>query len=492
MDREFFDANFPALLDAIRELSSAAPPVKITFRGRQGYSKDIGKYAKPNGTLAPKRFWLGHNQARAIWLANVYNETFRRFVAPAGGVWTDEHTRLLALLIDTEDHRTRKVAAKVKGSIFQLSGRPPVADLPVIPDVPAAASFVAPRAAGSSANAPAAQPSTLYAAIAAYVAHLKTRRMSDRHRERAAQVVEVNLKAVRDDCALSSVDYLWIDSLANHYKARPKNLRDGAPLTPGGVKNILTYLRLFFTWLDDVEYGGWTAPRKLAKCFKLRVTDLMTHAELRRAGTIEQFDVATLVKLFRHGTPHQRTLMLMALFTGSTQQELAVMEQGDFDLDAARLVHVRHKTKVRGEFWLPPELVDLLRGAFAGRRGDRLAFRTRDGSALVTCRDGKLMSDAVKQSWDDLRDKAAVPEALSFKYLRKFSADWMVRNDGDEMGQVMLSHARHSVLAKNYSKSRAYERFHSLQKRMHVELTQAGIFEDMAATPKHKSPRKAR
>ncbi len=488
MDKEFFDANFPALLDAVRDLSASAPRVKITFRRRQGYSKDIGKYAKPDGTLAPKRFWLGHNQARAIWLANVHNETFKRFVAPAGGIWTDEHARLLSLLIDTEDDRTRKIAAKVGGSISQLSSRPPVAGLPPIPDAPVVAPFLA-RPHASSAVVPSPRPSTLYAAVAAYVAHLKTRRMSDRHRERATQVVEVNLKAVRSDCALATVDYLWIDSLANHYKGRPKNLRDGAPLMPAGVKNILTYLRLFFTWLDDVEYGGWTAPRKLAKCFKVRVVDLMTQTELRSAGTIEQFEVSTLVKLYRHGTPHQRTLMLMALFTGATQQELAVMEQGDFDLDAATLIHVRHKTKVRGEFWLPPELVALLRDTFACRAHDPLAFRTRDGSALLTFRDGKLLSDAVKQSWNDLREKAEVPDALSFKYLRKFSADWMVRNDGDEMGQVMLSHARHSVLAKSYSKSRAFERFHTLQKKMYSELERAGMFKVPPEKEKRQSLR---
>lgn len=53
----------------------------------------------------------------------------------------------------------------------------------------------------------------------------------------------------------------------------------------------------------------------------------------------------------------------------------------------------------------------------------------------MTSRDGREVSDAVRQVWDDLRERAGVPDALPFKYLRKFLADWMTRNEGRRWGR---------------------------------------------------------
>src|SRR5258706_12136678 len=122
--------------------------------------------------------------------------------------------------------------------------------------------------------------------------------------------------------------------------------------------------------------------------------------------------------------------MLLGLFTGATQQELSVLEKSEFDLEAGTLHHFRNKTRVEGRYWLRPELVKLLTSDFAKRPKDKLAFRTEDGHAMVTFKDGKKTSDAVRQAWDDVRERAELPDALSFKYLRKFLADWMTRNAG--------------------------------------------------------------
>ena len=118
----------------------------------------------------------------------------------------------------------------------------------------------------------------------------------------------------------------------------------------------------------------------------------------------------------------------------------------------------------------------LLRAEFGGHRREPLAFYTRRGSPLVTYRDGKMASDAVRQMWDDLRVRAEVPEALSFKYLRKFVADWMTREGGEAMGQVALSHASQTVLGKHYTTVRDFAAFNDLQRRLHAELTTAGLF----------------
>lgn len=240
----------------------------------------------------------------------------------------------------------------------------------------------------------------------------------------------------------------------------------------------MQYLRQFFVWVDDSGFGGWKGPHKLTKPFRVRLDDLSTPAELRRASTIEQFDVETLVALHRAANDQQRAVMLTALFTAGTQQELAVLEKSEFDLNASTVHHFRNKTRVEGLFWLPPELVTLLEAEFEKHGDQPLAFYTAKGSPLVTYRDGKLVSDAVRQMWTDLRRKAGLSDALPFKYVRKFVADWMTREGGETMGQVALSHARQSILAKNYTSARDFNAFNKLQREMHAQLTRAGMFDE--------------
>jgi hypothetical protein len=177
--------------------------------------------------------------------------------------------------------------------------------------------------------------------------------------------------------------------------------------------------------------------------------------------------------------------MLTALFTGATQQELAVMEKAEFDLEEAKLTHLRNKTRVQGIYWLPPELVVLLQRHFEKQPGDPLAFRTKEGNPLVTFKDGRQTSDAVRQAWTVVRQDAELPGALSFKYLRKWLGDWMSRHGGEEMGQVALSHSRQTVLARNYTNARDFDRFNQLQRQMHAELTMAGFFNVPPTSEEH-------
>jgi hypothetical protein len=128
--------------------------------------------------------------------------------------------------------------------------------------------------------------------------------------------------------------------------------------------------------------------------------------------------------------------------------------------------------------------VTWLRADFAERKRDPLAFRTVDGNALVTFKDGKQTSDSVRQMWDDLRETAELPDALSFKYLRKFLGDWMKRNGGEAIGQVALSQRPTTVLSKHYTSARDFETFHTLQRKMYEELKAAKVFEVAKAKKK--------
>jgi hypothetical protein len=300
--------------------------------------------------------------------------------------------------------------------------------------------------------------------------------VSQAHRWRAKQVLDQTLKSLRKDCPLTEIDYLWLDRLCDHYKARPKTLRTKKPMRPETVVTTLRYLRTFFNWIDDTGYGGWMGPRKLLRPFRVRATDLMTPRELRAAATIRQFTIEELVKLYKTASDFQKMLMLAALFTGGTQHELAVLGKEEFDLNAGLLDHYRNKTKIEGRFWLPPELVTFLRAEFARHRRKPLAFYSEEGNPLVWFKDGKIACDSVRLSWDRLRIKARLRKAPSFKYLRKLAGDFATRHGGEAMGQIALSHARQTILAKNYTTARDFDQFNGLQRKLHRELTAARMF----------------
>src|SRR5205807_48842 len=114
--------------------------------------------------------------------------------------------------------------------------------------------------------------------------------------------------------------------------------------------------------------------------------------------------------------------LLVGLFAAQGQSELASVRRDEFDLAAATFTHRRNKTGQKGVYWLPPELVKLLRAYFRDHPsgGADVAFRTRDGQPLVT--DG---SDAVRQAWDDWRRRAKVDRpGLGFYSFRRFFGDY--------------------------------------------------------------------
>jgi hypothetical protein len=446
----------------------------------KGYRLSVGK--KPDGGY--RTFWLGHDRAVAEYHANMLRERFIFMRAQGREVWTPEDEDAVREFVDffklgmtklRQQHERDVLEVQQKGNLLDAVFGQPAA--------PASAQQTAsPAAAGKQ--------STLYDAIKVYLAALDGKRMSESHRWRARQILETTLKGIRKDCPLADIDYLWLDKLCDYFKARPKVDKTGKPMRPQTVVTTLRYLRAFFNWIDDTGFGGWQGPRKLLRPFRARTTDLMTPAEVRASTTIEQFDITTLVKLYRAGSDRQKVWMLTALFTAGTQTELSVLEKSEFDLKAGALVHHRNKTLIEGRFWLPPELVKLLRSEFRGHRHKPLAFYTEEGSPLVSFKDSKKMSDAVRLSWDRLRDKAEVPDALSFKYLRKFAADYATRHGGETMGQIALSHARQSVLAKSYT-ARDFEQFNELQRKMHAEFVAAEMFEKAPAKQKAVSERVA-
>lgn len=133
---------------------------------------------------------------------------------------------------------------------------------------------------------------------------------------------------------------------------------------------------------------------------------------------------------------------------------------------------------MRGLFWLPPELVTLLNGEFKEHKAKPLAFYTRDGNPLVTFDGDRKVCDSVLQLWNRLRtNRAKLPDALPFKYLRKFAGDYVTKHGGEVLGQVMLSHAPTTVLGRHYTSTRDFDALHAIQRKLHEELTAAGMFD---------------
>lgn len=461
--------------------------IGITFqRGRGLFKVCCGKHVGQDGKLRPTIHWLGRDPEHALYVAFTVRKRWQLVQRSGRDRWDTEDLAAIKAFVAQGGQLFAEAAERIARQRRELDEQERALRAMTFA-VPNARSLA--TSDGTSLKPPAPSPPppapTLYKAIEAYLDSLKQRPVSEGHRERAAQILNLNLKSARKDCPLEQVDFAWLDGLANYFKGRPKSLKRGKKrISAETAAIILRYLKTFFVWLDDASWGGWQGPRKLAKLFRCTPTDLMTPVELKEAGTIKQFDVETLRKLYAAGNDFVRCCMLLGLFAGCTQQELSVLEKSEFDLDAATLHHFRHKTRVEGRFWLPPELVELLRKRFAKRKRDKLAFRTPEGNALVTFKNGRKAADAVRRSWDELREQPELADALSFKYLRKFLADWMTRNGGDEMGQIALSHSRKTVLAKNYTTARQFQKFSLLQQQMYRELGEAKVFSGISEDAK--------
>ncbi len=438
----------------------------------KGYRYTVGQHA--DGSIA--RFWLGHNQTEAQHRADALLTTWARTITRNGHHWTPE------MIKEARDFGEQKVQY-LRNFVGGMRDTAALFDRYAAEQRQRVALTMPEAAAPSTIASSAVVTPSLYDGITAYLKMLDTKRVAPSHRSQSRFILD-RMKAVRPDCPLAEVDHRWIDSLVDHFRSRPLGKTTGKPLRPETVVTTIRYIRTCFNWLDESGFGGWVGPRKLNRLFRVRRSDLMTPAELREAGTIKQFTVKDLVTLYKAGTAHQKAVMLTALFCGGTQIELASLTKAEFGLDAGILHHWRNKTKIEGRFWLPPELVTLLRTEFKKHPKSPLAFYTEEGNPLVTFDGDNRTSDAVQQSWTRQRENAGLPEALPFKYLRKFTGDYATRHGGEALGQVALSHAPTSVLAKSYTSARDFDGFNQIQKQMYTELKAAGMFKVAAKNTK--------
>jgi hypothetical protein len=317
----------------------------------------------------------------------------------------------------------------------------------------------------------------LHAAVDDYVAAMKGKALRPSTTRRIGETLAA-LKHFREDVALSVIDRAWIEGLTDFIKSRPAKRGKGkgrlAPLT---VKTHLQHWRQFFHWLDaqseSPKYGGWEAPKRMNELFAVDLTKLMTKKEKdTHADGPAQIKLDEIVKLYQAcKTDAHKAWVLAGLFTAQGQTELSVSRRDEFDLDGERYVHRRNKTGVKGKYWLPPELVTLLRKLWRGDKKDDLAFRTAKGGELVT-----ETSDAVRQAFDDWRQRAEITRpGVTFYSLRRKGGDLAKRVGGPALQQVWLSHADYAV-GKHYSGFRPFAEVRRVGRKLYRLLVKQGLF----------------
>lgn len=168
-------------------MSKQANTIGITHQAGKGFKKCIGWYQHEDGRRLPKIHWLGHDRDRAQHLAFVLQRSWDIIEAQGRGWTADDVAKVKGYLAMVSSGVAMFTQDAAKGMAEQqrqideqeqrLDGRR--ASMATAAAITAA---VSPPAAGS-ADAPAAaddepQVPTLYAAIKAYVASIKGKRMT--------------------------------------------------------------------------------------------------------------------------------------------------------------------------------------------------------------------------------------------------------------------------------------------------------------------------
>jgi integrase len=464
-------------------------PGELPYHKIKGYRITCGTYVK-DGKRRPKVFWLGKNRDKAILEAARI-----RWAAPIAaymGGWTPEYERSIRTMDSVERVRREFQAAER----FRQT---------LTPNLAAETIVTLTEETGSESPKPSVPKKgpTLHGALDAFVDALRQQPLSDSHKRSVADSV-VALKHYQPDVLLQAVDFTVLEKLTSLLKGRPlsrkKTRASGRrePIRPHTVKRLISHLRLAIKWLhrqrETDRFGSWCAPADWRELFELSMTRIMSKSERdRSADGPEQITVAEIVNLYRLGignnrqAPMHRMWFLTGLFAGLGQLELSTIRREEFDLDAAMLTHRRNKTSVQGVYWLPLELVTLLREQFKDSKikGDELVFRTRKSQPIVT-----RGSDAVRQAFDDWRENCRksgnkVRDSITFYSLRRFWGDWCTRFGGESVGDAALAHTAKSVLGKHYSGFRRFDEVKEAGMKLHAELTAAGMFK--AVEPKEEA-----
>ena len=440
----------------------------------------------------PRLFWLGHDRVKAEYHAHCIRGCMAHMRSGGRDVWTD------ADLADVKVHLDG--FKKALSGLQNLHARD-AADLQEryksldaereelqFRQVVFSATFGGGDAPQPTASLnPASDPEkdhrvtpNLHAAVDLFADAFDKRSVASNHKKRMRQLLG-DLKHYRQDLALAEVDRVWLQSLTDEMKSRPKSRKRKTPLAPYTVRNMLRAWSQFFDWLDangdSPKFGGWQAPRRWQDLFEVKLTKLMTKAERdAHADGPKQLTLDQVVKLYQAiRNDRHRIWVSLGVFAALGQEEISSLRRDEFELSAGMLTHRRSKTGQLGRYWLSPEVVTLIKDYFASTPtdADGTAFFTADGSKLVSG-----TSDAVRQAWTDIVERVdgIDKDQQGFYHLRKFTADYAMRKGGQEVRDAVLAHTPTSVGGKHYSNARNYESVFQVQRDLYEDLKAGGYF----------------
>ncbi len=445
----------------------------LSKHATKGFRISIGK--KTDGGY--RTFWLGQDRVVAEYYADTLRGQFSHMKAQGREVWGDQDEVQVKWYVE----QYRKLMAGVRQrhalDVKEVQQRGEVLNV-FFADSPAPAPTTA-----IVATLPTMP--TLHAAIDDYVKAFRLKALSSAHKERTGQLLN-DLKHFRADVPLAEVDRVWLQTLTDHVKTRPKSRSRKTALAPYTVRNMLRAWSRFIDWLDangdSTRYGRWQAPRRWEELFEVRISKLMTKNERdQHADGPKQLSSEQVVRLYKAARNDvHRICILLGVFAALGQKEIATLRRDEFNLSKGLLIHRRSKTGQIGQFWLPAELTKLIRRYFRNVKSDKngTAFFTADGELLVTD-----TSDAVRQAWTDIVNRVNKEDApkiekgeQGFYHLRKFAADYAMRKAGPVVRDTFLAHAPESVGAKHYSNSRNFNDVYAVGRTLRDELAALGLF----------------
>ena len=275
------------------------------------------------------------------------------------------------------------------------------------------------------------------------------------------------LKQHLPDFPLSDLDSSRIESLIETIRMRPVGKR-GKPISLAWTQMCLKLFRSFLRWLNRSPEFSWKRPVDL-ELSPVRVP--LTSGEktgIMRSAQVQTYTTEELKLLWKHATPFQRLLMLLALNCGFGRGEIASLEFVDVHLRCSHpharevghkgtdseswIFRMRQKTAVYGEFKLWPETVTAIDWWLRERQTISPAA---DVTTLLVNRNGRRY-DALTKSrhpnyqianrWHSLTQRIKVEHptfrALSFNKLRKTAGNFIRAESHGEVAAVFLSHGK--------------------------------------------------
>jgi hypothetical protein len=449
----------------------------ISYVDGKGYRFTIGKTKGDDGVERYKTWWLGRDdRAFARYAAEDLRRCWDYLKGQGVAYWRPQDSGLVQRIRGVFSQHSSLLVQKIAAAETEAQNAKRQVEL-----YRGGEAAPEPTLAKSRETKPKAM---LHDALDAYIRTMKAKPLSPSYRTRIEETVG-DLKHFRKNVLLAEVDRVWLENLTDFIKSRPlsrqksRQTKKREPLAPGTVKTYLQHWRQAFDWLDSAaesdRFGGWMLPRRASELFQVALNQIRTKAERDRAADgPEQLTAPEIKKLIHAGNDRQRMLMLLALFAGMGQTELAVTRRDEFDLDVGLFKHRRNKTSQAGQWWLPAELITLIREYFNDvESSDGLAFKTRENRPLVT-----EESDSVRQWFDDVRDAAKITRAgVSFYAFRRFLGDRAKRKGGTELRDAALAHAGRNVGDKHYSNFRDYAKVEELGRELYLELKAGQVFE---------------